>query len=197
MNLNKKLVEDMIASIDDKEKDRGDSDKIINELKKILIDEKIKNKRLEEDNQYLKEAINILKKDNEDIPKKLENEINKLNETITKLRNEIMLKDKEIENYKKQNNSLNKKQSLFTLLNVEDKIFSVIFKTEGKEEDLHYKMSYRNSDLFVRLEEKLYNAYPKYKNYEAFFLVNNRKILRFKTMEENNIKDNDIIFIIC
>ena len=197
MNLNKKLVEDMIASIDDKEKDRGDSDKIINELKKILIDEKIKNKRLEEDNQYLKEAINILKKDNEDIPKKLENEINKLNETITKLKNEIMLKDKEIENYKKQNNSINKKQSLFTLLNVEDKIFSVIFKTEGKEEDLHYKMSYRNSDLFVRLEEKLYNAYPKYKNYEAFFLVNNRKILRFKTMEENNIKDNDIIFIIC
>ena len=51
----------------------------------------------------------------------------------------------------------------------------------------------QNTDLFVRLEEKLYNDFPKYKNYEIFFKVNTRPILRFKTLEENRIKNNDMI----
>ena len=53
----------------------------------------------------------------------------------------------------------------------------------------------RTKDLFVRLEERLYKDFPKYRNVETFFMVNANRILRFKTLEENKIKENDIIFI--
>ena len=51
----------------------------------------------------------------------------------------------------------------------------------------------RTKDLFVRLEERLYQDFPKYRNVETFFMVNTNRILRFKTLEENKIKSNDII----
>ena len=35
--------------------------------------------------------------------------------------------------------------------------------------------------------------FPDFKNYETYFEVNTRRIKRFKTIEENNIKNNDII----
>ena len=54
-------------------------------------------------------------------------------------------------------------------------------------------MACKNTDLFVRIEERLYNEFPKYKNYETQFKVNARPILRFKTLEENRIKNNDMI----
>ena len=54
-------------------------------------------------------------------------------------------------------------------------------------------MACKSSDLLVRLEERLYDDFPKYKNYETYFMVNASRIYRFKTLEENNIKNNDII----
>ena len=53
----------------------------------------------------------------------------------------------------------------------------------------------KDSDLFVRLEEKLYDEYPQYKDVETYFLVNGRKILRFKSMKENNLKNGQIIML--
>jgi hypothetical protein len=67
--------------------------------------------------------------------------------------------------------------------------------TMGNQDIQNYAMTCKNTDLFVTLEEKLYNDYPKYKDYDTFFQVNTRKIKRFKTIEENNIKNNDIISI--
>ena len=67
--------------------------------------------------------------------------------------------------------------------------------TMGNQDIQNYAMTCKNTDLFVTLEEKLYNDYPKYKNYDTFFQVNTRRIKRFKTIEENNIKCNDIISI--
>ena len=54
-------------------------------------------------------------------------------------------------------------------------------------------MPCKTSDLFVRLEERLYKDFPKHRNVETFFMANAKKILRFKTLEENKIKSNDII----
>ena len=39
----------------------------------------------------------------------------------------------------------------------------------------------------------IYEKYPKYTEGENFFIVNGTKINRGKTLEENNIKNNDII----
>ena len=49
--------------------------------------------------------------------------------------------------------------------------------------------------IIVRLEERLYEDFPQFKNYETFFEVNTRRIKRFKTLDENNIKSKDLINI--
>ena len=74
-----------------------------------------------------------------------------------------------------------------------DKIISVLFVTQGSQDISNYSMVCKTTDLFVRLEERLYQDFPKYRNIETFFMVNTKRILRFKTLEENNIKGNDII----
>ena len=57
----------------------------------------------------------------------------------------------------------------------------------------HYSLPCKNTDLFVKLEEKLNNDYPQLKDKETYFLVNGNRIKRFKTLDENHIKSNDII----
>ena len=45
----------------------------------------------------------------------------------------------------------------------------------------------------MKLEEKLNNDFPQLKDYQTVFEVNTRKIKRFKTLDENKIKGNDVI----
>ncbi len=63
----------------------------------------------------------------------------------------------------------------------------------GNQDIGHYAVVCKNTDLFVRLEEKLYNEYPQFKNYETYFEVKTKRIKRFKTLDENKIKNGDII----
>ena len=51
------------------------------------------------------------------------------------------------------------------------------------------------NDLFVRLEETLYNDFPDFKQYETYFEVNGKKVKRFQTLEQNGIKNNETINI--
>ena len=44
-------------------------------------------------------------------------------------------------------------------------------------------------------EEKLYDEYPEFKEVNTYFTVNGRLIKRFKSMLENNIRDNDKILL--
>ena len=76
-----------------------------------------------------------------------------------------------------------------------EQIISVNFMTIGNQDIMNYSMPCKKSDLFVKLEEKLYKDFPKYKNYDTYFEVNTRRIKRFKSIEENNIKGNDIIYL--
>ena len=67
--------------------------------------------------------------------------------------------------------------------------------TQGNQDIINYSMACRTSDLFSSLEERLYQDYPNYRNIEKIFMVNTNRISRNKTLEENNIKNNDIINI--
>ena len=49
------------------------------------------------------------------------------------------------------------------------------------------------TDLFAEVEEKLYKIYENYKETNNIFLNGGNQVLRFKTIEENNIKDRDKI----
>ena len=67
--------------------------------------------------------------------------------------------------------------------------------TQGNQNIINYSMACRTTDLFSSLEERLYQDYPNYRNVEKIFMVNANRISRNKTLEENNIKNNDIINI--
>ena len=49
------------------------------------------------------------------------------------------------------------------------------------------------TETFAEVEEKLYKLYEQYRETNNIFLHGGNTILRFKTIEENNIKDNDKI----
>ena len=157
----------------------------IDNLRRELKDEKNKNKKLQDIINNLNNTINQLKQEHY-------TEINKLTEKNKELEKLLEEKNKEINDYIfKLSNSSNNEQ----LISVKtgDKIIAVLFMTQGSQDIFNYTMACKTSDLFVRLEERLYHDFPKYRNYETFFMVNARRIFRFKTLEENKIKNNAII----
>ena len=158
----------------------------IDNLKRELEDEKKKNKKLQDTINHLKKEHNIeIEKYKSNLKKQIEK-----NKELEKLLEE---KNKEINDYIfKLNNSGNNDQQLVSF-KTGDKIMVVLFMTQGNQDIINYTIPCKSTDLFVRLEERLYNDYPKYRNYETFFMVNTRRILRFKTLEENKIKSGDII----
>ena len=66
----------------------------------------------------------------------------------------------------------------------------------GSQDIGHYSLVCKSSDLFATLEERFFRDHPKYKNYKTMFLVNAKEIDKNKTIQENNIKDNDIINVL-
>ena len=57
----------------------------------------------------------------------------------------------------------------------------------------NYNLICKNTDLFVKLEERLYEDFPQPKEHDTYFEVKTRRIKRFKTLKDNNIKTNDVI----
>ena len=90
------------------------------------------------------------------------------------------------DNLELDNNNVNKKLK-------SGKIISVLFMTQGSQDIINYSMPCRTTDLFSSLEERLYQDFPNYKNVNKIFMVNTNRIFSDKTLEENNIKHNDII----
>ena len=153
----------------------------INELKKKLKEEKDKNKKLAKENKNLQEKIN-----------KLNVEINQMRELKEKFENDLSLKNNEIQKLLSQN-----KKDYYDIssLRPNDKIITVNFVSMGNSDIGRYSLICKYRDLFVKLEERLYNDFPKFKEYETFFEVNGKRLRRFKTLEQNKIKNNDIINI--
>ena len=155
----------------------------INELKNELNEEKRKNKILLIENNDLKNKNNILN-----------NEIRILKqyeEKIKLLQDEINKKNIEIQNIK-LNNNINEDEGISSIKPGEKEL-SINFISMGNQEITNCSFICKNTDLFVRLEERLYKDYPQFKDYETFFEVGTNRIKRFKTLEENKIKNRDII----
>ena len=51
------------------------------------------------------------------------------------------------------------------------------------------------TNTFAEIEEKLYKKYNVLRNTNNNFTANAKPVLRFKTIEENKIKDHDIIIL--
>ena len=106
--------------------------------------------------------------------------------TILNLNNKIDHLEEKINNFNKNNNIRN------TNVNLND-IIAVSFKSLDFKVDL--PLQTHKSELFVRLEEKLYENYPEYKDTNNYFTHNGMIIKRFATIQENNIKNSDIIIL--
>ena len=142
----------------------------INELKRQLKEEKEKNQILINENIKLKNIIH-----------QLNIELNNIKGIKEKLQHNLTQKNKINEHYD------------LSSVNEDDKIIAVNFVSMERNDIGHFNLICKKRDLFVRLEERLYENFPQYKEFDIYFLVDGRRIKRFKTLEQNNINNNDII----
>ena len=152
----------------------------IKELKRELNNEKNKNIILKNENATLQNKINILYNENASLKDKiklLENFLASKNIGQQKLLSDSILNNK------------------ITSIKPGEEIISVNFVSMGNNDIGHYSLICKNTDLFVRLEERLYKDFPEFKNYETYFEIKTKRIKRFKTIDENQIKSNDIITV--
>ena len=111
-----------------------------------------------------------------------ENKIRELNNIIDNKNNEINKLKTESSNY------------IFQNILPGEEIIAVLFTSSDQK--INYPIPCKNTTLFVRVEEQLYEEFPEYKETDNYFLVDGRKVNRFKTIKENNIKKGKPIMLI-
>ena len=198
-----------IEQVNKNKDDKNDENKIydtkeIDDLKLELKKEKEINQKLVEKINKLENELNLEKMKNKEFEKQLinKNELNnKINlesniqekeksinkESIELFYEAIMEKDKELKELK-----LKLARYPFELMEGE-KIMSIILSTVDQK--IHHSIICKNKEKFNIIENKFYEAYPDYIETENFFTLNGKKINKYKTLDENNIKNNDIILL--
>ena len=185
----------------------------IENLKNKNISLKNENQNLKIINENLKNENQQLKEENDSL-KKLKNEIDNLKNNNLILKNELDAKNKnlnyninELDNLRLDLNNKNKEiKNLNDQINnlaINDnlcddnvklsELMTIQFKSIDQKMDTSFLC--KKTNKFIRLEEKLYNRYPEYMDYNTYFTVNGLVVKRFKTIEENNIKDSDKILL--
>ncbi len=158
-------------------------------------DEKLKNQNLEKKiaeleitKQNLENELKIEKEKNAQLESEKPKENDEKEKTkIIQLYDEISENQKEIKELK---NKLSKYP--FEILENE-KLMSVIISTEDKNTQL--SIISKNTEKFIKLEEKFYEAFPNFSQTENSFTVNGNKINKYQNLEENGINNSDIIII--
>ena len=75
-----------------------------------------------------------------------------------------------------------------------EKIMSIIFISF--DQNIISSFICKNTDNFKLLENKFYEKHSEYKDLDNIFILNGRKINKNKSLDENKIKNNDIITIL-
>ena len=153
-----------------------------------LEQEKNKNMQLINTINQLKEELNNEKKNSIN----LSNIISQNTIKISELANLVNEKDREINELKQKiNNNMNN-----SLRNIGPNESIMAINFTSFDQKFHYCLPCKNTDIFVRLEEKLYNEFPDYKEYDnIYFMGNANKIKRFKSLDDNKIKSGDTIIL--
>ena len=167
-------------------------------MKNDLNKEVNKNKILNDQIAQLKNELNI-ERDNKnkiiEINEQLKKQIKEFSDS-QKVKNEQnnSNNDKEIIQLYKKIEELKEKLSRYPLeLSKGEKLISVIFTSSDQK--IHCSIICKNTEKFIKLEEKLYNDYPEYSESDNYFMVNGNRISKFKTLDENKIKNSDIIIL--
>jgi len=170
-------------------------------------------------NELEHKNITITKKENEEdknkikklelIIKEKDSKINELENKTKKLELIIKEKDSKINNLeikiKEFKNKLNNNNYIYRIKELENEIEKyknycllpgeklITIKFISTDQSINFNTFAKKNDHFAKLEFSLYEHYPQYKDTETFFLVNGIKVNKHRTLEENKIKDNDIL----
>ena len=102
---------------------------------------------------------------------------------IKQLEIEIKNKDKELSRLKKE---LEKAKNNQNYINInKNELLAVFFQ----HPNYNYCVVCTKTDTFAEAEEKFYKEFPELRNTNNSYLVNGNQVLRFKTIEENKIKN--------
>ena len=152
------------------EKYKNENEDLKNEILKLnkIIENQPKYQIKNENNQQIK----ILQDENKNLKEQLnlkENEINKM-----KLQIQKNIKEKE-------------------LVDINDIMVINFISTDSS---IHCGIKCLPTYTFANVEEELYQFHDELRNTNNVFTVNGRTILRFKKIKENNIHDGDIVRLI-
>ena len=155
------------------------SNKAIKKLEQEIINEKNNNEilleKIKKFENINEELISNVKKINDELLNLNSNKNDKIN-----LLEELRIQDKIISNFP------------LKLLEGE-KLLSIIFESIDKK--IHYSCVCKNTDIFNKIENMLYEKYPEYLNSENNFYVNGNKINKYQSIEFNKIENSDIIML--
>lgn len=70
-------------------------------------------------------------------------------------------------------------------------LMTVIFISDDQK--VHYSLICKQSDKFKDIEERLYKVYPEFAKTNNYFLVHGNTINKSKTLEDNKIKNSNIV----
>ena len=147
---------------------------------KLLIQEKNKNLILEE-------KINKIQIEYEEKMISLQKSDEHINSKDSLVRT-ILEKDHEV-------NELKKKLSRFPFeLNEGEKMMTINFISIDQKVN-NYSIICKNTDIFNNIEKKLYDEFKEFYETENYFTVNGKKIHKLKNLDENQIKNNDVIIL--
>ena len=143
----------------------------VKELEAFINTEKEKNIKDKETIRELKDKI-----------KELEKICNK--DYIINLMEKIIRKDEQIREL----------ESKFPIIfSKDEKLISVTFISTNQE--IKQSIICKNTDIFNKLVNILYNKFPSYKKPDNFFICNGKRVNEYETLENNDIKDNAEIIL--
>ena len=135
-------------------------------------------------------SFNINKNDSEKI-KELENKLKEVNDI---LHDRIDKANSIISKNQKTIDELKEKLSRFPFEILQgEKLMSIIIESSDKK--MHRAIICKNTEFFCDLEKKIYQNDDKYIDVGNYFTINGKKIDETKSLDDNNIKDNDIIVL--
>ena len=203
------LEEDDVKIDYEKQLKEVDFNKLINEFSNLFSVSQVPKKKI-------KKQVSIVSKvkieNKNEIEKKEEKKENKGDKNINdneKISKKILKKSASLSlintlSTKTKDNTINNKISTGKIAKANTFYYNKVnnnknlsmndFKSIDKNVD--HSIECKNTDIFVRIEEKLYEVFPEYKEYSnIFFIVNNTMIKRFKSMEDNKINNGDKIML--
>ena len=99
------------------------------------------------------------------------------------------------EKYKKEINDLKSRLSRYEN-NIEANLGDlVLINFESGDGQIRRGIQYMKNEIFAEVEEKLNKFYEEFRDTNNTFIANGNCIKRFKTIEENNIKNGDKVLL--